>query len=588
MCALLLAVLLAVPYARGTLLLPHLEPGQEYCIIDDIPFSHVIDSLRVYYETHPNVERPLEEKSIWDTIRFVFYTATRFDRFVMVERDADADGDPDPCFFFMNKTSAQYVPLAAPRTTEDLVLLADVLGLHTPLEIYRASQSDAAGDAYCADPSPRSTRGTLVRMAWCFFRVFYAPPEDAGDVQRRIATDAPPLHPRAAQIFRDGMRDTVIAAYALPERIPTTLTEKWGRLQSSSSRLWGALPTNHESAATILERLRVGYDVLVPHLEDLRNINAGPYIDEAWKHVREHERKGGTHNTSDFFINALRETEQQKALARRNPGTRHAFFITGVPKYEGMAPGQWHVWNLEHWPSTGVILQHAINWLFHLWSCDRTLCEPCLPFLADSISGCVWPILDLHPDSIVTRWFPGFDPLNAGCDAYDETGAYFLGVWNALFTTGNPPNLVPCLIWNLYIPLFWIFVGVLAVVLIGISAAVFYCCWRCQDNLTNRGGDREQDLRRLIRQQRRVRALERREKEHRQQILAAGQTIVRLTERVQVLERSERGLTATETDAVDIVESVFGQENDDSWVQRVHTRGAGIEGSSASSEKWMS
>jgi len=570
-------------------ILPHLLPGQKYCFIDDLPFSVVLDGLREYYELNPDAEKPLDESSIFYTLKFFLYSAVPIDLVTVTRHeDVDHDGDIDPCFFFGNETAGQYVPLALPRTTEDMLTLVDILGFHTPLEIYTASQSEWARAEYCDGTTTGSVRREIVRAVWCYLNDIYRRRRDARrEIRRSFPMPGPDnvvdltrhLDDRSLSIFRDGMKKAVEDASTFTatfgDKYPA-LSEKLDNLRASSAKLWRALPLSRDSPEQIMKRFSDGFETVRPNLERIQDIGVGPYLRRAYnaheEHRRSHDVNGTYARPSDFFM-------EEMARHDTTDDEEHAFFITGVPTYEGMAPGQNHVWNLEHWPSTGVIALHVLNWLFHLWSCDRTLCEPCIPYLADSIDGCVWPILELHPDIFITRWFPGFDPLNPGCTAYATDLAYLQGLWDLLFSASNPPNLAPCLIWNAYIPMFWIFVGVLILIFLTISGLVFFCCWRIQDSLTSSEVDREQDLRRLIRHQRRIRELERISDGQSQQIATTSKFLADIISRLKSLERGgERGTS----DEVDILQSVFGYSSGDAWVRDL--------GSDMSSEgkRWMS
>ena len=124
--------------------LPSLEPGQAYCVVDDLPFSFVLSQLRAHYAAHG---APFEESSILETLRYVF----RSGGFAM--SDVDGDGDIDPCFFFGSANTSNYVAVSLPQTTQDFLGLADALGFHTPLLIYRALQGPEARAAYCSSNS---------------------------------------------------------------------------------------------------------------------------------------------------------------------------------------------------------------------------------------------------------------------------------------------------------------------------------------------------------------------------------------------------------------------------------------------------
>lgn len=562
-------------------LIPILESGQRYCIIDDLPFSFVLDGLRQYYELNPDIKRPLDESSIFYMIKFLLYSVAPIDRITITRHeDVDGDGDIDPCFFIGNESSFDYVPLALPRTTQDILEFVYVLGFKTPLEWFTASQNESAQSEYCdgIPPNTRSVRSKIVKWVWCALRTSYQKlkiSDERRSVKFTNSTASPlpwsnGLDDGSINVIRDEMITTIKDARGFvsgfDEKYPT-LSKKLVNLKTSSSKLFGSLPFMIESPNKILARFKSSKKSLLIKLEGLKNIRNGPYLQRAYNHHLDHRLRYDLWNASEpssLFMSALDESN----TLDNEP---HSFYVTGVRTYEGMAPGQYHVWNLEHWPSNGKVAKDFLNWgtqgAIGDWSCDLALCEPCAPFISDSIHGCTWPDPSLHMLNFIERWFPGLDTENPGCEAYSTDLAYLWGLGVFLFGASIPPNLLFCLIWNSYIIGLWLVIGAYIIVLGAIITAIFYCCWRIQDSCTNGDVDHEQNLRRMIRQKDRTREVEKINSAQAMQIDDSRREINQVKEQIRILQKGM--MQSSNDDDDDIVNAVFDSKDSqsDAWVK---------------------
>lgn len=140
-------------------------------------------------------------------------------------------------------------------------------------------------------------------------------------------------------------------------------------------------------------------------------------------------------------------------------------FGSGTEPWIDFHPATNNIWVWQLIPaiqSTGNLLYLIVFvWIFGI-DVDETQCRPRAPYLPSSDFNCIWPEFQISTIDLIEDLFQGWNPLDSSCDDYNTFISYSGGVINlimTLFTPSlRPANLIPCLIWNIFIPLFVILI----------------------------------------------------------------------------------------------------------------------------------
>ncbi len=448
--------------------------GTTYCYVTDLPHNFMLDAIREHYASHPDEIRPMEDTSIIYAMKYFLWSIARPDRFSNFEIMECAITDGNDTVF-----------IGLPNSAEELYEMAYELGFHTPYMIYEAAKNETYRRYYCDTDNAITWRDTIIRYVWCKLYPWYASISISIPIlQTAVSTPAETslvMEEGESILFINGAREAARSAREFVASAPSNypaLVQKWDRMVSQFSHVRRVLSPKKTMPAIIRDTVHNLRKITsVSALMDVRT--SIPYLRRANQMRVEHlERMNEScANPADETLERFRDVK----VAPQPPRRRFGFFVIGVPIYEGMAPGQNHVWNLEHWPSTAVIVAELFNWLFNV-NRDETQCRPRFPWLASSEYSCVWPIIFLDEEIFIERWFPGWDLENPGCDEYNWFVPYFLGLFRALFLMPLPPNLIPCLIWNIYIPLFWLFVFAWVIMFLVILVIAFCISWGWLNN----------------------------------------------------------------------------------------------------------
>jgi len=266
------------------------------------------------------------------------------------------------------------------------------------------------------------------------------------------------------------------------------LRSKYDSLSNNVNILWSSLNLEENlNFDKIKELVDATMKSLIPEIYELKYQTVSQETLHRIHHYKEEKIAKELNASHTLYSNdpgaVMRMREKVKILSEAgirfyvssDSRERKNFLLSGTlcPTYEGFAPweeNRFSVTNLRSWGRLGYLV--VFVWVFGI-NVNETQCRRRFPFVPDSVYNCRYPVICLEDGflAFIEFLFPGFDIFNAQCEDYNTFASYWKGILILLTLISRPPNLIPCLIWNAWIP-FIVLSGVFVIVTVLLVSSI--------------------------------------------------------------------------------------------------------------------